>query len=125
MEQLILHLVGDYLTQSHWMANGKTKYSWIAAVHAATYAFPFLTIGSWRSVVAIGLSHFLMDRFRLARFAVFAKNHLGPNHPPMTWEDCKTTGYSSEVPPWLSVWLMIAADNTIHLGCNYVALYFL
>ena len=28
LEQLILHGVGDYVTQSNWMANEKTKRSW-------------------------------------------------------------------------------------------------
>ena len=44
MLQLILHLVGDYITQSQWMANGKTQHSWIAAVHATVYALPFALI---------------------------------------------------------------------------------
>jgi len=120
MLQLILHLVGDYITQSDWMANGKTQYSYIAAIHAIVYSLPFLWIGSWRAVLFIAVTHFLVDRFRLAKFVVFAKNHLGWPFP--VWSDCKATGYPSSTPVWMSVWLMIIADNTIHLICNYIAL---
>ena len=122
MLQLILHLVGDYITQSQWMATGKTKHSWIAAIHATVYALPFALIGPWQAVAAIGISHFMVDRFRLVRFVIFAKNHFGINFPPLSWEDCKATGYPSVVPEWMAVWLMIIADNTIHLVCNYAAL---
>ena len=52
MFQLILHLVGDYITQSQWMANGKTQHGWIAAVHATVYALPFALIGPWQAVAA-------------------------------------------------------------------------
>jgi hypothetical protein len=122
MEQLLLHLVGDYITQSHWMANGKTKYSWIAAIHATVYALPFAMIGTWWAVGAIGVSHFFVDRFRLARFVIFAKNHLGIYSPSLTWDDCKATGYPSSVPPWMTVWLLIITDNTLHLVMNYAAI---
>ena len=121
MPQLILHLIGDYITQSDWMAKGKTSSSWIAAIHATAYALPFRFLGSWWAVLFIAASHFFVDRFRLARFVVFAKNHMGWHRPP-SWEDCRATGYPSDVPPWMAVWLLIIADNTIHLICNYVAL---
>lgn len=35
------------------------------------------------------------------------------------------TGYADDVPPWLSVWLLIAADNIIHVICNALALRYL
>lgn len=120
MLQLILHLTGDYVTQSDWMATRKTESSMAAAIHATVYALPFLIVGSWLAVLLIGLSHFFVDRFRLARYVVFAKNFMGWPFPK--WSDCKATGYPSSRPDWLAVWLMIAADNTIHLACNYVAL---
>lgn len=123
MNQLILHLVGDYLTQSDWMATEKTKRTIPAAIHAAIYALPFLLLGNWRAVLAIALSHFVVDRFRLARYVVFAKNFMGWPFP--RWSDCKATGYPSERPAWMTVWLMIAADNTIHLACNFAALLYL
>lgn len=125
MEQLILHLIGDYLAQSDWMANNKTKASWPAAVHALIYSAPFWLLARFapRPYIAFAvilLTHFLIDRFRLARFAVFAKNFIGWPFPK--WEDCKATGYPSERPAWLAVWLLIVADNTLHLAINYAAL---
>lgn len=120
MIQLILHLMGDYVFQSDWMAQRKTSSSFAALCHATVYSFPFLFIGSLRAVLVIWATHFLIDRFRLARYVVFAKNFMGWPWPK--WIDCKTTGYPSATPLWLSVWLMIAADNTLHLAINYASL---
>lgn len=121
--QLLLHLVGDYLTQSHWMAVNKTRSSFAALCHALAYTLPFLLIAGWGAVLVIGVSHFLVDRFRLARFVVFAKNHLGWPWPK--WSDCSATGYPSDTMLWLAVWLLTIADNTIHLLCNAAAIAFL
>ena len=41
-DQILAHLIGDYLLQSHWMAQEKTKRSIAAAVHAVSYTLPFL-----------------------------------------------------------------------------------
>ena len=120
MTQLILHLIGDYITQSHWMATQKTTRSIPALVHATIYSAPFLLIGSLRAVFIIWFTHFWIDRFRLARYVVFAKNHLG--WPQPKWADCSVTGFSSDVPAWLAVWLLIIVDNTMHLAINWMAL---
>lgn len=121
MEQLILHLIGDYITQTDWMAREKVKQNWAAIVHAAVYGLPFwlLTDSSW-AIFVIMYSHYLIDRWRLARYVVFAKNWITDRS--LTWEDCKGTGYPSATPPWLAVWLLIIADNAIHLSINYAAL---
>lgn len=119
-DQIVLHLVGDYLTQSHWMATEKTKNSAAAALHAAVYSLPFALLTL--SPLALGLicvTHFLIDRYRLARFVVWAKNGYGfTQRGPVT-----ATGYKDDIPPWLSVWLLIAADNTLHILCNGFAIY--
>jgi hypothetical protein len=126
MEQLILHLLGDYVLQSDWMANNKTKSSLAALSHTLVYSLPFLMLTKSApspafAGVVILVTHFLIDRFRLARFVVFAKNFLSPGEYPV-WSNCSATGYPSERPAWLAVWLLIAADNTLHLAINYVAL---
>lgn len=41
-DQIVCHLVGDYIIQSDWMANEKRKRSLAAGLHAVTYAIPFL-----------------------------------------------------------------------------------
>jgi hypothetical protein len=68
------------------------------------------------------LTHYFIDRFRLARYLIWAKNHLGPGNA--RWEFCAATGYPPDVPAWLSVWLLILADNILHI-CINVALKFL
>jgi hypothetical protein len=41
-DQLVCHAIGDYVLQSDWMANTKTKRSVACLAHVATYALPFL-----------------------------------------------------------------------------------
>jgi hypothetical protein len=121
--QFLAHLTGDYLLQSHWMAQNKTRQHLPAAAHAATYALPFLALTrDPRRLAVIAGSHFVIDRWRLARYACWAKNNLAPRgfNPP--WRECAATGYPPDCPDWLAVWLMIVADNTMHGLCNWLAL---
>ena len=120
MEQLILHLIGDYLTQSDWMAVNKARRTWPALCHVVVYSVPFLLIGSVPAVAVILGTHFFIDRFRLSRHVVWAKNWLSPGYHP--WAECSETGFHRALPGWLAAWLMIVADNTLHLICNYCAL---
>lgn len=144
MLQLILHLIGDYITQSDWMAQNKTS-QWIPAfVHSIIYSLPFLLLTrSPLALLLIWSTHLLIDRFRLAKYVVWFKNAIGSPRlkkvketaaythttwyvdPKLYWDNCKETGYPSETPAWLAVWLMIIADNTMHLTCNYLALRYL
>lgn len=129
-DQLVAHAVGDYILQSDWMANEKTKQSLAAAVHAFTYTLPFLFITQSPAALTVILgTHFVIDRWRLARYLVWAKNLLRPIwsywDTKQTWEACKGTGYPAERPPWMAVWLLIIADNTLHVLCNGLAVYFL
>ena len=176
-DQIVAHLVGDYLLQSDWMASQKTRRLLVALLHALAYGAAFLFLrpspAAWAAIV---VSHALIDRYRLARYAVWAKNFLGPfnvfgwvmrlrpwscRHPGewhnfdpvmLTWRcrcgavrlidsewwsktarfsvnfpwwQCVSTGYHTDRPDWLAVWLLIIADNTIHLVINGLALRFL
>ena len=131
MEQLILHLIGDYVTQSQWMADNKTKAHWPAFAHAMVYSMPFVLLRpSSAAFLVILLTHFLIDRYRLARYVVVLKNigfHLGrfddPDEP--AFSNITATGYPDSVPAWMSVWLLIACDNTLHLLINFLALRYL
>ncbi len=119
-DQLLCHAVGDYVLQSDWMANTKTKRSVACLAHVLTYALPFLFLRpSLLALSAIVGSHFVIDRWRLARFVCWAKNWLGPNRP---WSECSTTGYPSDRPPFMAVWLLIIADNIMHVAINGAAL---
>lgn len=137
-DQLVLHAVGDYLIQSDWMAQNKTKHWAPALVHALTYSTPFLLLTrSPLALLVIASTHYLIDRYRLARYVVFAKNFLAPKYlsvlvPPgkfekqwPKWERCKATGYDQDVPPWMSVWLLIIADNVLHVAINGAAIMWL
>lgn len=144
MNELICHLFGDYILQSDWMATEKTKQTFAAVCHATFYTLPFLFITRLPvALFVIWLTHFLIDRFRLAKYLVYIKNFIAPppawnekvydRHPienakwyyKLSWENCKANGYPSETPIWLSTWLFIIADNTLHLLCNHLALKYL
>lgn len=121
MEQLLLHLIGDYVTQTDWMAKRKNDNFAVALLHAAVYSLPFLLITrSMAAMSVIFLSHAVIDHYRMARYLIFAKNWTMDRS--LRWADCQATGYHKDAPAWLSVWLMIAVDNTTHLTINYAAL---
>ena len=129
MSQLLLHLWGDYILQSDWMAKGKTIWWFPAAIHVLFYSLPFLLLHpSWRAMAVIAVTHYLIDRYRLARYLVFAKNwspkHLEFwNRGPICWYYKLTaTGYPDGTPDFMAIWLLIIADNILHLTINYLAL---
>jgi Protein of unknown function (DUF3307) len=120
-DQLVAHAVGDYIIQSEWMANEKTKLHTAAAVHAVTYTLPFLLLTQSAAALAvICATHFVIDRWRLARFVVWAKNYPWPGSHP--WAECSATGSPPDCPPYLAVWLLIIADNIMHVLCNAAAI---
>lgn len=138
-DQIIVHAIGDYITQSDWMANEKTKRWFPALCHAVVYSTPFYFlidsevrgqfIKSFPHPVDVILimlvicgSHFLIDRYRLARYVVWAKNFIAPAGSNKPWAECAGTGYPAERPAWLAVWLLIFADNIMHIVINGAAL---
>lgn len=122
-DQLLAHAVGDYVLQSDWMATDKTKKSVAALAHALSYTLPFLFLTFNPFAIAfIASTHFVIDRFRLARYVVWAKNLPAPRAYRYAWADCQATGYHKDRPPWLAVWLLIVADNVMHVILNGLAL---
>lgn len=122
----ICHAAGDYVIQSDWMAQTKTSRWWPAIVHAVTYGLPFLIVTRSPAALAIIIgTHAVIDRFRLARHLVWLKNLVAPRGYRFAWAECSGTGYQQEKPVWMSVWLMIAADNTVHVAINTAALWWL
>lgn len=124
---LLGHLIGDYILQSDWMATGKTQRWWPAVAHALTYTVCYLpATRSLPALAVIGGTHLLIDRYRLARHLIWAKNHLAPaSARPPAWTACAATGYGPDLPAWLAVGLLIAADNTVHLVLNVAAVVWL
>lgn len=123
-DALVCHGIGDYVLQSDWMANNKTQKSLAALAHVLTYSLPFLALTtSWKALLFIAGTHFIIDRWRLARYVVWAKNFLAPKADwPTSFKSCSATGYPADRPPWLAVWLLIIADNLMHVGLNAIAL---
>lgn len=119
---LVAHLVGDYITQSDWMAQEKTKRWWPAWAHAIVYGLPFLFITQSPAAIAvIVITHAVIDHYRLAKYAVWVKNLVAPKRYRRSWAECSATGYPPEMPVWLSTWLMIIVDNSMHLAINAAA----
>lgn len=121
---VLAHLVGDYLTQTHWMAREKGR-RWVPAlVHGAVYGAPFaiITLNVWALLVIAG-SHAMIDHYGLARYIVWAKNQLAPGAYRQPWAECRRNGYAPDQPEHLTDWLTIIADNTIHVLINTAALW--
>lgn len=120
MLQLIFHLIGDYIIQNDWMALNKKKRSLkgelACQIHCITYSLPFLFIGSWQAVLAIYISHYIIDRTNLVAWFIAYRNGVG---------DIVNFGFSHERPFAISIWLFIITDNIFHIICNYLALRFL
>ena len=97
-------------------------------LHVALYSAGFLVLGpSWKALALIAATHYFIDRYRLARFVVAFKNAAGEWGYDWTrpGKFSTPTGYPAEVPAWMAVWLLIVADNTMHLTINYLALRYL
>lgn len=121
MKQLLAHLVGDYLLQTHYEAVEKVN-SWPPAItHAAKYTLPFVALTrDPRALAVIGGTHAVLDHYRLAKHAAWFKNQFAPKaYRP---KDLTNAGYPDSVPSGLSMALMIVADNTIHMLINEWAL---
>ena len=119
------HLVGDYFLQSDWMALNKKKSSWACLIHVVLYTVPFAFLTE--SPLALGMimgTHFLLDRSEtlLPRF-IWLKNYMAPPGYNPPWEVCKKNmGFRPVRPLWITVWLAIIMDNTLHLIINGMAL---
>jgi len=128
-DQLLAHAFGDYALQSHYMAVNKTKSSRVALYHALTYALPFLFLRpSWPALAVIVGSHFLIDRYRLARFVVAFKNLFlssPAEYERLSLEIDMATGFPKDCPPYLAVWLLVIVDNVCHVLLNGLALRYL
>ncbi len=133
MTQLLCHLWGDYILQSDWMAKGKTIWWPPCLLHVLFYSAGFLILRpSWKALAVIAVTHYFIDRYRLARFVVYAKNwspmriEFWPKGRFVCWYHAVTpTGYPDGTPDWLAVWLLIIADNILHLTINFLALKYL
>lgn len=147
----LCHFIGDFWLQSDWMALNKNKQTWNCLVHVLIYTAVFLFITtSWKALLFIGVTHFLIDRFPIVlKRLIWWKNHFPTgSYPP--WEWCDSTGYFDDSPyntykvnekreAWIrghnlattygpprhffiTIWIYITIDNSLHLLCNLAAL---
>lgn len=98
MHWIFPHLIGDYLIQNDWMANGKKTSGWICTVHVATYMVPFLFCGFelWQLAV-IAMQHWIQDR---AGFVAWSM---------------RVTGKGGFAKPPMAPWSIIVVDNIYHI----------
>lgn len=121
MEQLIAHLIGDYILQSHDMAVNKVRSNYWGLYHAVMYSLPFVFLThNLLALFIICITHFLIDRFRLAFYLTGLKNYMFGKFDNSVFRF--PTGYPENTPIWLSTWLIIILDNTMHMVINYLAL---
>lgn len=147
----LCHGAGDFMFQSSWMASQKTRSHLPALLHVAVYGTIFAAVlhPSLLALAVIVGTHFLIDRYRLARYACWASGWLAPWRrelrssnkealqaftqltgmsplwwvpPNKKWSECSRTGYDPAVPAHMSDWLLILVDNLIHLSINAAAL---
>ena len=120
-DQFIAHALGDYILQSDWMAREKYRNTVAALCHVVFYTLPFLflTQNPWTLVVIAG-THFVIDRWRLARHLAWIKNRAWPGSRP--WAECADTGYPPDMPAYASMWLLIIVDNIMHIIINGLAI---
>jgi hypothetical protein len=115
MEQILCHLVGDYVLQTNWMARNKSKKSTAAIMHALFYVLPFVLLTqSPAALLIIFFTHLLIDRFSLALHLIRFRN--------WTWTE---NGFPPETPNYLSHLITMIVDNTIHLIINFFTLKYL
>jgi len=147
MEQLLVHLFGDYIAQNDYLALNKSKNSWICLIHVLIYTACFLILTlSWKALFVIGITHFILDRWHfIIRRLIWFKNHLGPGLKYVPYTKCQGTGYydnllneitdkfftAEEINGYtprlnyITLWLYIITDNFFHLTINFFALKYL
>lgn len=139
MEQVLLHLWGDYIFQTDTQAKGKKLKGWYGTwcclKHCLTYSLPFLLIGSWKAWLVIFVTHFIIDRTKLIDYLLAIKNDVkklkvcgNEEHPVSEGKymyDISNFGFGLDRPQILTLWLYIIVDNIFHITINFFALKYL
>lgn len=124
-EALLCHLVGDFCLQNDWMAAKKREDSFHCGVHVAVYTAVFLAITQsiWALLLIAG-THFLIDRFGLARkWCEFYGVGFPWSQTPNPDKHAFTTLLPE--PEYKTFWLIVVVDQSFHLVCNYFILLYL
>lgn len=133
---ILCHMVGDYVLQNNWIANRKTSDIRIAFLHGVLYTAPFGVLmlaiaptrppaGVWDYVWVVLIfvvTHAFIDRYRLVKPLIWAINQVAPREHRYPYAEAMANGgYSKSTPVWLSTWLMILVDNSIHIVIGLLA----
>lgn len=133
MEQLLLHLFGDFIVQNDHVALNKKKNTlkgWLYCTwHCITYALPFILITNWYAVIGIALTHFIIDKTNIVAYFLAFRNNVKYTqcvcNGKRFWKyDISNFGFLPERPFAITIWLLIFTDNTLHLMCNYLLIYY-
>ena len=137
---LLAHLWGDYVLQNNWMAQKKTSSTPACLAHVLTYSSCFMILlratgaWSWEALAWIAVTHFFIDRFRLAQYWVdFFGVGAGGATLPRWWRMIRGSvvlsrkgdgpaDWDQDSVSFVKVWLLIICDNTFHLTINTLAL---
>jgi len=104
MEQILCHLMGDYLLQTDYQATNKTKNNWAAISHCVSYTMCFLLLtNNFYHLALIFITHYLIDRYNLVK----------------SWSDSK---FGPLTPDYIKFFVGVVRDNTAHLLINYLIL---
>lgn len=120
-EMVLGHLVGDYLLQNDWMAEGKKKekgLGWLTCtVHCILYTLSVcLFMWNWdiKWVVCVFLSHFLIDKFGFVDWYLRFVNGRSISKFLSNKENKAYTPHIG-LRAGITVFVYILADNTMHL----------
>ncbi|MBC8105775.1 MAG: DUF3307 domain-containing protein [Anaerolineae bacterium] len=97
---IVGHMVGDYLLQNDWLAEGKKRSSLICALHCAIWVLSVCVATScWIPwvIAFLFITHFAQDRTGFVRWYMVAIGQDKFASPPM------------------APWSIIVVDNVFHL----------
>lgn len=103
MDYLVGHLIGDYLLQNDWMAQGKKRSTLPCVVHVSLYTLAVGLLTGWPlwAAAVVWLTHFAQDRTAVVAW----------------W--MRRVGQSGFASPPLAPWSVIVVDNVWHLVTLY------
>jgi hypothetical protein len=128
IELILGHLVGDYIFQFHQQAAHKKDAGWRGWTYCMEHCILYtiivcLFIGRWDwiAVAGIGLSHYIVDRYK---WLGWLHAHVY-KRPPMVHKAGEPVDDQLAYNTSLSVFVYIMMDNTIHLVLMYLILRYL
>ena len=108
---LLLHLIGDYVIQTRWMARNKSSDYAVLLVHAVVYGLVFQPFGifyAWVNAVLHGCTDGITSR--ATKF--FWKRSQEVSNPYRKWDEWKT-------------FLVMGLDQFVHVSCLVITFHWM